>query len=97
MRACIAPEDYVTVNSTERTLLAAPTQDCQTLFSGVDKDIILVLLTQNKNVRVDKEDVRDSRVKKIFPILVNNRWDSIAENGTNQKCFDEILRFLTFE
>ena len=57
-------------------------------------DIILVLLTQNANMKVRIEDVRDSRVRQIFSIAVNTRWDTITDSQTNKKSFQDISNYL---
>ena len=58
------------------------------------RDILLIILTQSQNVRVDLRDVREPRVKKVCTVVVSSRWDDIRESDHNDKAFSVILEFL---
>ena len=57
--------------------------------------IILAVLTQNHNLKVKLEDVNDSRVKKIFPLSVDARWEHLTEGQSNKMGFDQISKYLS--
>ena len=64
------------------------------MFLGVTGTIILAVLTQNHNLKVKLEDLKDSRVKKIFPLLVDTRWEHLTEDQSNKRGFDQISKYL---
>ena len=67
---------------------------CYISILGKMREILLIILTQSQNVRVDLRDVREPRVKKVCTLLVSNRWDSITESDHNLKTINIILEFL---
>ena len=56
--------------------------------------MLLIILTQSQNVRVDLRDVREPRVKMVCTVVVSNRWDNIRESQHNDDAFNIILDFL---
>ena len=67
---------------------------CYISILGKMREILLIILTQSQNVRVDLRDVREPRVKKVCTLLVSNRWDNITESDHNLKTINIILEFL---
>ena len=65
------------------------------MFLDGPGSIILAVLTQNPNLKVKLEDINDSRVKKIFPLLVDARWEHITEGQSNNRRFDQISKYLS--
>ena len=65
------------------------------IFLGGTENIILAVLTQNHNLKVKLEDINDSRVKKVFPLLVDTRWEHIIEDQSNKRRFDQISNYLS--
>ena len=58
------------------------------------REILLIILTQSQNVRVDLRDVREPRVKMVCTVVVSNRWNNIRESQHNDDAFNIILDFL---
>ena len=65
------------------------------MFLGGTGTIILAVLTQNHNLKVKLEDVNDSRVKKIFPLVVDAKWEHLTEGQSNKRGFDQISKYLS--
>ena len=62
--------------------------------SGTHQEIILIILTQNANLRLNISDIRDTRVKAISYFIIDKIWRNVTAAEPNDTNYMKIIEYL---